>query len=268
MRRLVSTLAVAMVISLMVVSCGRKGRVIPPSKFAHIYADMFFVDQWVSQDHNNRRQTDTLWFYEPIFEKYGYNREDYFVSVEHYLKDPSEYSAILEDARDILSASAEALRNKMTEEAARKTKSNVVCMVDVSTFENYRGRFYGKITYEFKDGFIKVTRVPDVFPFKGPKVLSVSDAVRSKLHLPSRPGDASETEVPIEMDSHSHVSSSSKSDVKTDVTNMSLDEKLQKARERNGNAAPASPERRQQIKEKIEATRQRMDQLKKNDGRQ
>ena len=83
------------------------GRVIPKDKLSHIYADMFIADQWVRDHPASRRTADTTFFYEPIFNSYGYTSEDYLRTVDKYLEDPEKYAKILEATKEILTAKAE-----------------------------------------------------------------------------------------------------------------------------------------------------------------
>lgn len=76
-------------------ACSKGGRVIPASKMADIYADMFLADQWIASHYSERRKADTTMFYEPIFEKYGYTTKDYDASVKYYISKPDDYSKIL-----------------------------------------------------------------------------------------------------------------------------------------------------------------------------
>ena len=74
---------------LSLVSCsGDDGKVIPRSKLAEIYAEMFVTDQWLMDTPGVRRLADTSLVYEPILRKYGYTSEDYRVSVDRYMDDP------------------------------------------------------------------------------------------------------------------------------------------------------------------------------------
>lgn len=81
---------------LAVVSCERGGRVIPVGKMERIYREMLLADQWLAENPDKGDMADTSWFYEPIFEKYGFTTEDYQKSVGYYLKDPKRYADMLE----------------------------------------------------------------------------------------------------------------------------------------------------------------------------
>ncbi len=85
-------------------SCsGEEGKVIPRDKFARIYAEMFVADQKIGMsDRKTRSMADTSYVYEPIFEKYGYDSDDYRASMAHYIKDADRYAKILREASSIL----------------------------------------------------------------------------------------------------------------------------------------------------------------------
>ena len=76
-------------------SCSGGGKVIPRKKMVRIYADMFVADQWLNQNYKAERVADTSFVYEAIFEKYGYDSEDYRASVDYYIQDPDRFARIL-----------------------------------------------------------------------------------------------------------------------------------------------------------------------------
>lgn len=79
----------------MTFSCSDGGKVIPKKKMVRIYADMFVADQWLNQNYKAERVADTSFVYEAIFEKYGYDSEDYRASVDYYIQDPDRFARIL-----------------------------------------------------------------------------------------------------------------------------------------------------------------------------
>ena len=114
--------AVAVLLSL--VSCsGDDGKVIPRSKLAEIYAEMFVTDQWLMDTPGVRRLADTSLVYEPILRKYGYTSEDYRVSVDRYMDDPERFSRIFRTSAKILEKKIEGLqerRDELQKEQARE----------------------------------------------------------------------------------------------------------------------------------------------------
>ena len=79
----------------MTFSCSDGEKVIPRKKMVSIYADMFVADQWLNQNYKAERVADTSFVYEAIFEKYGYDSEDYRASVDYYIQDPDRFARIL-----------------------------------------------------------------------------------------------------------------------------------------------------------------------------
>lgn len=97
MRGVCHTLA-AILLCLVLSSCGARQRIIPRSTMADIYADMLLADQWLADHNYERPVADTSLFYDPIFASYGYTFEDYDRSVKHYLKDPERFSKVFREA--------------------------------------------------------------------------------------------------------------------------------------------------------------------------
>ena len=113
----------ALVVSL-AVSCNKdRARVIPRSKLAKIYAEMFITDQWIQNTPNVRTIADTSLVYEPILQKYGFTSEDYQHSVNHYMNDPERFSRILRTTSDILDQKIKDLRVLAQLQAEAKEKA-------------------------------------------------------------------------------------------------------------------------------------------------
>ena len=87
-----------MALVLCVVGCEKRAKVIPPAQLTDIYADMFLADQWLSTSVRERKVSDTMYFYRPIFEKYGYTVQDYDASVSYYIRYPNKYAKLLKAA--------------------------------------------------------------------------------------------------------------------------------------------------------------------------
>ena len=77
------------------VAC-RGPRVIPKDTLTDIYTDMFLADQMVRDENVPRVRMDTLLLYEAVFQKYGYDTDDYLNSVRFYLKDPERFAKVFE----------------------------------------------------------------------------------------------------------------------------------------------------------------------------
>ena len=85
------------IVLVLVVAAACQGpRVIPKDTLTDIYTDMFLADQQVRKMNIPRPQMDTMLLYEAVFEKYGYNTDDYLYSVQHYLKDPERFAKVFD----------------------------------------------------------------------------------------------------------------------------------------------------------------------------
>ena len=69
------------VLVLLVMASCRGPRVIPKDTLTDIYVDMLMADQFVREENISRKQLDTMLVYEAVFNKYGYDTDDYLNSV-------------------------------------------------------------------------------------------------------------------------------------------------------------------------------------------
>lgn len=150
---------------LMCLACsGDKASVIPRGKLAKIYAEMLVMDQWAQSEASLRTQADTSLVYEPIFEKYGYDTEDYIYSVEHYMKDPERYSRILRTTSDILDKRIEELRALKSRALREEEIAKFVTDFNIGEFYPYLSdepyvHYYDSLTVE-PDSFSVYRIVP------------------------------------------------------------------------------------------------------------
>ena len=93
---------------LVAVACQRT-RIIPKDTLADIYTDMFLADQKVREQNIPPTQMDTMLVYEAVFEKYGYDTDDYLNSVRFYLKDPERFAKVFESVAKRLEGEVNAL---------------------------------------------------------------------------------------------------------------------------------------------------------------
>lgn len=114
-----------------------ESKVIPRGKMAKIYAEMLVMDQWAVSDSRLRQKADTSLIYEPIFEKYGYDGEDYRASVEYYMNDPERFSRILRESADILDARIEELKNLKQELMKQEKINRLITDFEISDFYPY-----------------------------------------------------------------------------------------------------------------------------------
>lgn len=94
----------------MITGCGRP-RIIPRDKMAKIYAEMFIADQWLHDHPAARRVADTTFFYEPIFNKYGYSFKDYAASVDKYINEPEKFAKVLKNTAEIIGKREKEVQN-------------------------------------------------------------------------------------------------------------------------------------------------------------
>lgn len=119
-------------------SCRKDGpRVIPRSKLAKIYAEMFVTDQWIQSKPGLRTIADTSLVYEPILQKYGYDSEDYQHSVDHYMDDPERFSRILRSTAEILDKEIKALRKRQAEIKLQEAVEKEIAKFEINMFQFY-----------------------------------------------------------------------------------------------------------------------------------
>lgn len=110
LKHIVLLLAAAVVLA---VSCRRnEAEVIPRAKLAKIYAEMLVTDQWITSNAGVRMIADTSLVYEPILNKYGYDSDDYRLSVDYYMNDPERFSRILRTSGELIDSRIEELKKK------------------------------------------------------------------------------------------------------------------------------------------------------------
>ena len=111
---------------------------IPRSKMADIYAEMLMTDQWILSTPGMRMIADTSMVYEPILEKYGYDKLDYIHSVDYYMNDPERFSRILRTSAQILEKRLKHLHKlqKLQELEAEAAKKALKFQTNYS-FEEY-----------------------------------------------------------------------------------------------------------------------------------
>lgn len=123
-------------------SCSREGKIIPEADMTEIYADMFLEDQWLTTFRKYRVMADTTLFYDPIFEKYGYDFDDFSRSVDYYVDHPEKYIKLMRKTEALLTK-----RRKPFEEEVERQKKYMLGIVNAHykqidfTDESIRWRF-------------------------------------------------------------------------------------------------------------------------------
>ena len=95
MKKALKIVLLLVIMASLLLSCGRSARVIPVRKVERVYREVLLADQWLAKNPDKRNMADTTWFYEPIFERYGYTLKDYQKSVDRYLNDPKRYAEMV-----------------------------------------------------------------------------------------------------------------------------------------------------------------------------
>lgn len=120
----------AMVLVACLSACGQKGKIIPRSEMAEVYADLFMADQWILYAPEQSRVADTTMVYERVFNMHGYTTKDYVASVDYYLRDPKRYSRILKKTDAILSGKLDKLNALVAEETELREQLERLCGYD------------------------------------------------------------------------------------------------------------------------------------------
>ena len=110
---------------------------IPRSKLAKIYAEMFVTDQWIQSKPGLRTIADTSLVYEPILEKYGYDSDDYQYSIDRYMDDPERFSRILRTTSEILDKEIKLLQKQQIELKLHEEKQLEVAKFEITMFQFY-----------------------------------------------------------------------------------------------------------------------------------
>ncbi len=91
--------------SIALVGCGpKKGGdvIIGKRTMSRIISEIYLADQFINHNPDMRAQSDSMYVYPAIVEKYGYTIQDYENSIKYYLQDHDAYSRILKSSRQIL----------------------------------------------------------------------------------------------------------------------------------------------------------------------
>ena len=142
-KRLAYMMAMVLSAVIFLASCGKdEAEVIPRDELARIYAEMLLTDQWIVHTPNIRLIADTSLVYSPIFEKYGYDADDYRKSIDYYMDDPERFARIFREAGEILDARLSELE-KRKEDILRMEKLRLEAekyRPDIKWEEIYRDR--------------------------------------------------------------------------------------------------------------------------------
>lgn len=77
-------------------------RRIPRDEMEDIFYEMLLQEQFVRSDATLRKQMDTLLIYEGIFQKYGYDTDDFLYSLDYYIQEPDRLAKVMGAVADRL----------------------------------------------------------------------------------------------------------------------------------------------------------------------
>lgn len=137
-RRPISCLFLLLMLLCWSVGCSRGPKVIPASKMEKIYREMFLADEWIKTFPEKRPSADTSWFYEPIFEKYGYTYSDYLNTVDHLLNDPQRYAEMVgRVARSLETETSAMKRSILKREMLRHRADSIAEIIRSGLLKDY-----------------------------------------------------------------------------------------------------------------------------------
>lgn len=153
MKRLFKSLTIV-VVAVATIACARH-KIIPDNTLALIFHDAFLTNAYLEEENI---ECDTLNFYEPIFEKYGYSIEDVRFTIGNFSKRKSaRLGDVVEIAIDILEAEGKLLE-----------KETAV----LDTIDNTAKRMFTRTIYSdsliriksHKDSTKRIVRINDLRP--------------------------------------------------------------------------------------------------------
>lgn len=120
--------------------------VIPEEDMKKILYDLYFLDGYVQDTPDVLFQADSVFVYEPVFNKYGYTGEDMVKALKYYISDVEVYIAIVKDVRTMLAETEEKLASLPNdEEQLQEPESQEIRMqsesTDSSTVKREKKRF-------------------------------------------------------------------------------------------------------------------------------
>lgn len=102
-----------MVPFVLAVSCHRGPERIPRDEMEEIMHEILLQDQYLKVTSAPKRLVDTTLVYEGIFEQYGYDTDDFLMSLEYYLEDPSRMEKLMEKVEDRLNKESKAVAEEL-----------------------------------------------------------------------------------------------------------------------------------------------------------
>ena len=129
------------ILSLIVVACSGP-KVIPDNILVNIFHDAFVANAYITETNIN---SDSLYIYEPIFERYGYTMSD----LQHTLTTINERKS--SRISDIMQRVSEKLESEYKDEQRK--------IIGLDTIDNFAKRAYTRTVYS--DSLIRVNKLRD-----------------------------------------------------------------------------------------------------------
>lgn len=198
MYRFLRNTAIMMIVAAALLSsCSDKDErtVIPRRQLARIYAEMLVTDQWITSTPGMRMIADTSLVYRPILEKYGYDLDDYLMSVDVYMEDPERFSRILRNSSEIIGKQIKDAQKRLEEYNRIADLPKLKFDLDMKEFFPYifeepYVHYYDSLSFE-PDSTLMIYRLIPVEKgdtlFDGVKIVVKADTVAVADTLPASP---------------------------------------------------------------------------------
>ena len=89
-------LHIILLLAVLAVSCHKGPERIPRGDMEDIMYEVLMQDQYLKQHQELRKQADTSLVYEGVFEKYGYDTDDFLYNLAYYLEDPARMDKVMQ----------------------------------------------------------------------------------------------------------------------------------------------------------------------------
>jgi hypothetical protein len=113
-------LPILILLAVLAVSCHKGPERIPRDEMEEIMHDLLLQDQFVKINSMPKRVTDTTLVYEGVFDKYGYDTDDFLFSLDYYLEDPSRMEKIMEKVEERLTKESKVVAEEVKADNWRK----------------------------------------------------------------------------------------------------------------------------------------------------
>ena len=153
MRRLLHILLVV----LLAVAC-QWNQVIPRKDMVKVMREMLLQDQQVRTNMVARARIDTMLVYEGIFEKYGYDTDDFLTSLDYYLAEPQRMEKVMEEVAEGLEKEAFGLKRELELEQWRQSLYRIYGVKPDTTAPQPRVRPVDTLKVRFEEDSVYLHR--------------------------------------------------------------------------------------------------------------